>query len=640
MTLSANEYGFKTGQISELKITMNASCLSSQCDAFWSFGVNNNQNYANFVHDFDGGWKKFRNAPGSDGIYIYPSCGTSNNLISGDASTIISSSTQGLRGRLSGGDAANWHTLTRETNGNTFPVTLEFINDDIAGTFTVRFISSTFSSGLSCTYASVQTLTDFNLYLTPDDDNELGLLISQFVIESINTGGTRSPSSYPTLEPTLEPTPEPTIQPSPEPTLEPTEEPTAEPTLEPIAEPTFSPTSLPSPAPTEVPTPAPTDVPSPTPTQAPTFPPTSKPSPAPTDVPSPAPTEVPTLSPTDPTMAPTKPPTDETIAPSSLSPTLTPTKAPTSTPTPEPTDAPSKSTLSPTAAPTPIPTDETIAPSFSPTVPPTELPTSTPTDDTIAPSFSPTLAPIEAPTSTPTDETIAPSFSPTSTPTPEPTDAPSEQTLSPTEAPTPTPTDETIAPSFSPTVPPTELPTSTPTDETIAPSFSPTSRPTPKPTDAPSKPTLSPTAGPTSRPTLSPSGAPSPHPFDGYEIGPNPVNFTSGQRYCDSLQKTLAVIRNIEDNDNVHRLCDDKDISESNGCWIGLSKDTADVWTWDDNVNQYMLEYLNNQDEFPIITDFNYFCAAIPKNDNSNFRKWESYPCDDLKYPICDHPIE
>ena len=434
MTLAANEYGFQSGQISELKITMYASCLSSQCDAFWSFGVNN-QKYANFVNDFDGGWLKTHNSPSSKGIYIYPSCGTSNSLISGNASTIISSSTAGLRARMSGGDGANWDKLTTSisTNGNTFPVTFEFINDDIAGTFTVKFISSTFSSGLSCTYASVQTLADFTLYLTPDDDNELGLLISQFVIESINTGETSAPSSSPT--------------------------------------------------------------------QAPTFPPTSQPSPAPTEVPTPS--------------------------------------------TPSPT-------------------------------------TATPTDETAAPSFSPTLTPTEAPTSTPT---LEPTSAPTSIPT-----------LSPTAGPTSTP-------SLSPTSPPT----STPTDVTDSPSESPT-------------------------------GAPSPHPFDRYEIGPNPVNFTSGQRYCDSLQKTLAVIRSIEDNNNVHRLCDYKDTSEANGCWIGLSKDAASVWKWGDNVNQYMLEYLNNEDEFPIITDFNDYCAAIPKNDNTNFRKWESYPCDELKYPICDHP--
>ena len=270
MTLSANEYGFQTGQISELKITMYASCLSSQCDAFWSLGLNNDQKYANFVNDFDSGWKKQANSPSSTGIYIYPSCGT---LISGNASTIISSSTQGLRGRMSGGDGANWHRLSTSTNGNTFPVTFEFINDDIAGTFTVKFISSEFSSGLSCTYASVQTLADFTLYLTPDDDNELGLLISQFVIESINTGETDAPSSYPTQAPTFPPTSQPSPAPTEVPTPSTPSPTTATPTDE-TAAPSFSPTLAPTEVPTSKPTPEPTLKPSSEPTLEPTEAPT------------------------------------------------------------------------------------------------------------------------------------------------------------------------------------------------------------------------------------------------------------------------------------------------------------------------------------------------------------------------------
>eukprot|EP01084_Bolivina_argentea_P279856 478506_1 len=183
LTLS-DKYHFNPGY-SSLSITIDGSCLGSQCDAFWVFSINDQQ-YVSFVNDFDGAWKKFLNSPSSAGIYIYPQCNT--NIISGNASTLIFQ-TGGFRHKLSGGDNNNWHKLSSSTNGNNFPVTFVVTNNETSNTFSIKFISATFPSGLECVYpSSVSTDVDLKLYVTPDDDGELGLLIHSFTIDDTNIG--------------------------------------------------------------------------------------------------------------------------------------------------------------------------------------------------------------------------------------------------------------------------------------------------------------------------------------------------------------------------------------------------------------------------------------------------------------------
>ena len=170
LNLDADEYGFKDRTISTIQITVDGECDSAQCDAYFSFS-NGDQEYLNFVTDFDGYYSiggRIAN------IFSYPTCG--GNVASGSPTDIISDmngfSQQLLRRSMAGGDKNNWNLLSADPNGDTFPITFTLVNDPINDELTFTFSSATFPSGLTCKYNAVATCQDIKMYFTPDGGRE------------------------------------------------------------------------------------------------------------------------------------------------------------------------------------------------------------------------------------------------------------------------------------------------------------------------------------------------------------------------------------------------------------------------------------------------------------------------------------
>jgi len=243
--LDAEEYGFQTAvPDSKITIEIDGYCGRQQCDLFAGFGIGDNQ-YVTFATDLDNG---FSTIGAGRGIFIFPGC-NSGAIQSGDVSNLIANvsprqlTLERLRNALAGGDRTNWHQLTPSFNGGSFPLKFEFTNNDIDGTFSVKFSSPTFPNGLQCTFNSaVQTGQDFTMYLTPDVGPGAEIFnIKSFNIIGNNTGFTETPSRLPSKSPTKSPSKSPSTLPSKSPSNSPT---TKSPSKSPSKTPSQSPTLL------------------------------------------------------------------------------------------------------------------------------------------------------------------------------------------------------------------------------------------------------------------------------------------------------------------------------------------------------------------------------------------------------------
>jgi len=237
LNLAGEKYSFKPNiDESSITISIDGECETNECDVYFAFGIGSNQQYLTFTTDLDNGQAvSGANLGRRQGILIYPNCQIKNSSIAtGDPSTLIPTDElkyQSIRSALSGGDVDNFQLLTTTANGENFPITFQFENNDILDTFIFRFSSPTFSDNniLECQYdSSVATGGDFNLYLSPDGDNEI-LRIKTIEINGVSTGYTPT-TSYPTnwqimsalslpFQQIDDPTGYTTTQPTPSPTL-------------------------------------------------------------------------------------------------------------------------------------------------------------------------------------------------------------------------------------------------------------------------------------------------------------------------------------------------------------------------------------------------------------------------------------
>eukprot|EP01084_Bolivina_argentea_P049941 91830_1 len=184
LKLLSNKYSFKPNtNDSMITITMHGKSIStSQSDMFYIFSDNNQ--YLSFAHDFDG-LIKIPTGSGLDaGLWIFPQCNTP--LPIGNPSTFLSSSLPGAidawRSLFSNGNNTNWYRYTDKRNGNTWPVTFQLINNDIDKLLHIKFFTATVN--MSCTLStSFATNSDFYMYISPDQDNEIALINSFDITE-------------------------------------------------------------------------------------------------------------------------------------------------------------------------------------------------------------------------------------------------------------------------------------------------------------------------------------------------------------------------------------------------------------------------------------------------------------------------
>ena len=115
------------------------------------------------------------------GSFIYPEC-NSSSIASGDVSVLMQQmSDLDTRKALAGNDRNNWYTWTT-TRNDAWPLTFEFINNDISDSFEFKFTSPTFPDGLSCSWDSaVSTCNDFVIFSTADKHDEV-IRIQEFTV--------------------------------------------------------------------------------------------------------------------------------------------------------------------------------------------------------------------------------------------------------------------------------------------------------------------------------------------------------------------------------------------------------------------------------------------------------------------------
>jgi len=234
--------------------------VTSECDMFWGFG--DGQKWLTVFHDFESDGGANAKADGvQNGFWVYPPCG--GPLADGDIESVLAGSTSSgdypwnvVRDQLAAGDRTNWHYLSSNLNGDTWPVTVEvtnFVGED-ASTF--HFLSDSLNEECHFTEAFLDG-TDLFVAIQPDLQNGTHDDIRVHSL-SVDTN----------------------VIPTPHPTRSPTDSPTGAPSESPSRAPTDTPTLAPSSAPSESPSPSPTDAPS----KAPTFSPTESPTNSPTSV--------------------------------------------------------------------------------------------------------------------------------------------------------------------------------------------------------------------------------------------------------------------------------------------------------------------------------------------------------------------
>ena len=169
MDADSMEYGFKSGQVSTLTISIAGNRIDTvDTDAFLAFSFGD-EKYLTFATDLDGyfdvNWQKIATA--RVGIFIYPG----SQLANGDPSTLYDGvvysegySGGALRDAIAGGDYTQWAEFSSSSNGaDNFPLEFTIVNDDILGELSLTF------NGVTRTYDKpAPILKNFKLYISAD----------------------------------------------------------------------------------------------------------------------------------------------------------------------------------------------------------------------------------------------------------------------------------------------------------------------------------------------------------------------------------------------------------------------------------------------------------------------------------------
>merc|ERR1719295_2151715 len=185
--------------LSSISFTIDGERVNSEADMFMGFGDGDQS--ISFSTDFDG-----KMSSGSySGVIVYPPCGSP--LAAGSVSDILSNSQQyasnagiAVRHALADGDRSEWRQFggERHNNGNSWPVTIEIVNDEDANAVTLRFISENsgdddLSKGsVECVYTGTFDEGKFTFGMLPDLGNGND---DDFNIESIDIAVTSTEPS-------------------------------------------------------------------------------------------------------------------------------------------------------------------------------------------------------------------------------------------------------------------------------------------------------------------------------------------------------------------------------------------------------------------------------------------------------------
>ena len=137
---------------------------------------------------------------------------------------------------------------------------------------------------------------------------------------------------------------------------------------------------------------------------------------------------------------------------------------------------------------------------------------------------------------------------------------------------------------------------------------------------------------------------------ESYVIGPNPLNWTASQEYCNQIGTTLASVHSQSEFNQTREICANaKGINV--GCWVGLNN-INDKWEWDDNTITNYGFTINTSNSNIIPTRGIFPWANGSHKEPNNYQGiehcvenrigfeylWNDQSCFEERYPICNNP--